>query len=101
MPSLESSDREGRRSQCRKDHAHRNSGSICDKITSHRRPSDLLGQFTEEEKEDGEIQKFSYWTFTVLLGALLRCYKARVTSVEYNKVPEKAYVFTFAELGSF
>ena len=27
--------------------------------------------------------------------------KARVTSVEYNKVPEKAYVFTFAELGSF
>ena len=28
-------------------------------------------------------------------------YKARVTSVEYNKVPEKAYVFTFAELGSF
>ena len=26
---------------------------------------------------------------------------ARVTSVEYNKVPEKAYVFTFAELGSF
>ena len=55
----------------------------------------------EEEKEDGEIQKFSYWTFTVLLGVLLRCYKARVTSVEYNKVPEKAYVFTFAELGSF
>ena len=49
-----------------------------------RRPSDLLGQFTE----DGEIQKFSYWTFTVLLGVLLRCYKARVTSVEYNKVPE-------------
>ena len=43
----------------------------------------------------------SYWTFTVLLGVLLRCYKARVTSVEYNKVPEKAYVFTFAELGSF
>ena len=33
--------------------------------------------------------------------ALLRCYNARVTSVEYNKVPEKAYVFTFAELGSF
>ena len=29
------------------------------------------------------------------------CYNARVTSVEYNKVPEKAYVFTFAELGSF
>ena len=29
------------------------------------------------------------------------CYKARVTSVECNKVPEKAYVFTFAELGSF
>ena len=27
--------------------------------------------------------------------------RARVTSVEYNKVPEKAYVFTFAELGSF
>ena len=50
------------------------------------------------EKED---QIFSYWTFTVLLGVLLRCYKARVTSVEYNKVPEKAYVFTFAELGSF
>ena len=47
--------------------------------------SDLLGQFTEE-KEDGEILKFSYWTFTVLLGVLLRCYKARVTSVEYNKV---------------
>ena len=23
------------------------------------------------------------------------------TSVEYNKAPEKAYVFTFAELGSF
>ena len=36
-----------------------------------------------------------YW------GVLLRCYNARVTSVEYNKVPEKAYVFTFAELGSF
>ena len=97
MPSLESSDREGRRSQVWKV-VIRNSGSICDKITSHRRPSDLLGQFTEE---DGEIQKFSYWTFTVLLGVLLRCYKARVTSVEYNKVPEKAYVFTFAELGSF
>ena len=31
--------------------AHRNSGSICDKITSHRRPS--LGQFTEEEKKMG------------------------------------------------
>ena len=43
--------------------------------------------------------EFSYWTFTVLLGVLLRCYKARVT--EYNKMPEKAYVFTFAELGSF
>ena len=57
-----------------------------DLCTSHRRPSDLLGQFTEEEKEDGEIQIFSYWTFTVLLGILLRCYKARVTSVEYNKV---------------
>ena len=28
----------------------------------------------EEEKEDGEIQKFSYWTFTVLLGVLLTCY---------------------------
>ena len=40
-------------------------------------------------------------TFTILLGVLLTCYKARVTSVEYNKVPEKAYVFTFAELGSF
>ena len=37
----------------------------------------------------------------VLLGVLLTCYNARVTSVEYNKVPEKAYVFTFAELGSF
>ena len=37
----------------------------------------------------------------VLLGVLLTCYMARVTSVEYNKVPEKAYVFTFAELGSF
>ena len=36
-----------------------------------------------------------YW------GVLLRRYNARVTSVEYNKVPEKAYVFTFAELGSF
>ena len=34
-------------------------------------------------------------------GYFLTCYKARVTSVEYNKVPEKAYVFTFAELGSF
>ena len=34
-------------------------------------------------------------------GVLLRCYNARVMSVEYNKVPEKAYVFTFAELGSF
>ena len=28
-------------------------------------------------------------------------FNARVTSVEYNKVPEKAYVFTFTELGSF
>ena len=65
------------------------------------RNAERIMQFTEEEKEDGEIQKFSYWTFTVLLGVLLRCYKARVTSVEYNKVPEKAYVFTFAELGSF
>ena len=35
------------------------------------------------------------------VGVLLTCYKARVTSVEYNKVPEKAYVLTFAELGSF
>ena len=34
-------------------------------------------------------------------GVLLTCYKARVTSVEYDKVPEKVYVFTFAELGSF
>ena len=38
------------------------------------------------KSRDGEIQKFSYWTFTVLLGVLLTCYKARVTSVEYNKV---------------
>ena len=37
----------------------------------------------------------------VLLGVPLRCYNARVTSAEYNKVPEKAYVFKFAELGSF
>ena len=37
-----------------------------------------------------------YWGYI-----LLRCYSARVTSVEYDKVPEKAYVFTFAELGSF
>ena len=71
-------------------------------MTSHRRPSDLLGhdQLLKEEK-DGENHKFSYWTFTVLLWVLLRCCKARVTSIEYNKVPEKAYVFTFAELGSF
>ena len=55
----------------------------------------------KEEEEDGEIQNVWYWTFTVLLGVLLTCYMARVTSVEYNKVPEKAYVFTFAELGSF
>ena len=48
-----------------------------------------------------KFRKISYWTVTVLLGVLLRCYNARVTSVEYNKVPEKAYVFTFAELGSF
>ena len=34
-------------------------------------------------------------------GVLLTCYKARVTSVEYNKVPEKAYAFTFTELESF
>ena len=27
------------------------------KSLPHRRPSDLLGQFTEEEKEDEEIQK--------------------------------------------
>ena len=84
------------------DHAHRNSGSICDKITSHRRPSDLLGQLLRrrrrEEKE--KFRKFRtglsryYWV-------LLRCYNARVTSVEYNKVPEKAYVFTFAELLGF
>ena len=37
----------------------------------------------------------------IVLGVLLTCYKARVTSVEYNKVANKAYVFTFAELGSF
>ena len=32
------------------DDAHRNSGSICDEITSHRRPSDLLGQFLKKKK---------------------------------------------------
>ena len=33
------------------------------------------------------------------VGGTFNMLKARVTSVEYNKVPEKAYVFTFAELG--
>ena len=52
----ESSDREG---------AHKNSGSICDKIT----PPHLLGQFnTEEEEEEKEIQKLSYWTFGTVGG---------------------------------
>ena len=36
---------------------------------------------------------------TVYLLVLLTCCKARVTAVEYNKMPEKAYVFTFGELG--
>ena len=45
------------------------------------------------------MEKFIY--FTVLLGVLLTCFKARVTSVEYNKEPEKAHIFTFAEFGSF
>ena len=31
--------------------------SVRIKSLPHRRPSDLLGQFTEEEKEDEEIQK--------------------------------------------
>ena len=52
-----------------------------------------------------KMEKFRYFrtglSRYILLGVLLTCYKARVTSVEYNKVPEKAYVFTFAELGSF
>ena len=48
--------------QCLKDHAHRNSGSICDKITSHRRPSDLLGQFTEEEKKMKKFRNFFHST---------------------------------------
>ena len=71
---------------------HSKSGLICDKITSHRLPR-------SEEKEDGEIHKFSDWTFTVLLRVLLTCYRARVAFVEHSEVPEKAYIFTFAELG--
>ena len=50
------------------------------------------------------MEKFRYFHSGLsryCLGVLLTCYKARVTSVEYNKVPEKAYVFTFTELGSF
>ena len=49
------------------------------------------------------MEKFIILDFhgTVGGGVLLTCYNARVTSVEYNKVPEKAYVFTFTELGSF
>ena len=39
--------------------------------------------------------------FVILSLILFLFYKARVTSVGYNKVPEKAYVFIFAELGSF
>ena len=30
-------------------------------------------------------------------GVFLTCYR----SVEYSEVPEKAYIFTFVELGSF
>ena len=42
---------------------------ICDKITSHRRPSDLLGQFTEEEKKMEKFRNFRtglsryYWGY--------------------------------------
>ena len=32
-------------------------------------------------------------------GVLLTCFRARVTSVEYSEVPEKAYIFTLAEFG--
>ena len=74
---------------------------ILDRFVKNHLPQTSQGQEEEEEKEkDGESHKFSYWTFKVLLGVLLTCYKARVTSVEYNKVPEKAYVFTFTELGT-
>ena len=57
----ESSDREV--------HAHRNSGSICDKITSHRRPSDLLGQFLKKKKKMEKFRNFRtglsryYWGY--------------------------------------
>ena len=49
---------------------------ILDRFVIKSLPTDVpvisvLGQFTEE-KEDGEIQKFSYWTFTVLLGGTLK-----------------------------
>ena len=36
---------------------HRNSGSICDKITSHRRPSDLLDQFLKKKKKKKKKKK--------------------------------------------
>ena len=36
---------------------HRNSGSICDKITSHRRPSDLLGQLFKKKKKKKKKKK--------------------------------------------
>ena len=68
---------------------HRNSGSICDKITSHRRPSDLLGQLLKKKKK--KKKNFILYFHGTVVWVLLTCYKARVTSVEYNKVPEKAY----------
>ena len=44
-------DRSGERGR-----AHTNSEKICDKITSHRRPSNPLGQERKEEEEDGEFR---------------------------------------------
>ena len=54
-----------------------------------------IGQFTLIGWRNSDIFVLDFH------GTIGSCYKARVTSVEYNKVPEKAYVFTFAELGSF
>ena len=75
---------------------HRNSGLICDKITSHRCPSDHLGQFLKKKKKK-KMEKFT----NIRTGLSRYCYKARVAFVEHSEVPEKAYIFTFAELGSF
>ena len=69
------SDREVRRSQWLKDHAHTNSEKICDKVTSHRLPSNPLGQFLKKKEKKKKKKKkkkmenfdlISNWTLTVL-----------------------------------